>query len=243
MKIGVALSGSGIGGVAAYEVVRQVAALGLETGVYSACGLSALSMLCYMKGPVRAEKRLARLCGELSDRTRAKRALKLARRFAGGLSDVPYPVAVSCVDLSTGLPVIFSNVLPQSRDVIPVSDTKTADILKASLHPLESPCSQMWEGMELCDFTMKYGCPILPVRMAGLRVLSVSFEDRSARTAQDLAARELVERTRTLADYSISIRVNPGRELYYYVREVRSAFSKHKAELYDKLLFSKQHPL
>lgn len=87
-------------------------------------------------------------------------------------------LAVSCVDASTGITVIYSDTLHSDAwnlKVLPLSGNEPA-ALACALSPYRDSEPFVREGMRLCDFSVRYGCPFFPLKMAGMeRILSVSF--------------------------------------------------------------------
>ena len=99
-------------------------------------------------------------------------------------------IAVSSVDVSTGVTAIFCDQLQSSAwnlKVYPLSN-HVREALKAAICPFGEGEPLNWEQMQLCDFSARYGCPFFPLRMAGMeRLLAVCFSggDSPAQIAAD----------------------------------------------------------
>lgn len=229
MKIGLACAGGGPGARHAYMLARELEALSLCPEMISCASLPAAPMLLWSRGfsldqivsrtaaflsAKKSERRLARLCASLPGPKRCRMALNSA-------------------DQDTGVTVIWADGLSSDAWNLKVYPLKGME--KAALRGALSPHflqPEKMDGMRLCDFSARYGCPFFPLKMAGMeRILSVVF----------LGERDPVG----IASESLSVLTGKNADLQYTLRlseedgpEAVGTFLRlHKDELYQKLLF------
>ena len=136
--------------------------------------------------------------------------------------------AVNCVDVSTGVTVIYSDSLHSNAwnlKVLPLTGNEQAALL-AALCPWGDAEPVALEGMRLCDFSACYGSPLFPLKMAGMeRLMTVSFPGGG--TPTQTAANSLVRLTGKNADFYCEVRQEPSRPVSETVRSaaMQSAYA------------------
>ena len=104
--------------------------------------------------------------------------------------------------------------------------------LACALSPYRDSEPFVREGMRLCDFSVRYGCPFFPLKMAGMeRILSVSFS--GGESPAQVAADTLSALTGKNADLHYDLRFG-GADI---PEKIRAFMEEHIAEIYEKLLF------
>lgn len=229
MKIGLACAGGGPGARYAYMLARELEALSLCPEMVSCASLPAAPMLLWSRG-VPLDQIEARITAFLS-------AKKSGRGLARLCASLPGPkrcrLALNSADQDTGVTVIWADGIGSDAwnlKVYPLEGMeKTA--LRAAVSPhFLSP--ENLDGMRLCDFSARYGCPFFPLKMAGMeRILSVVFSGEKDPVG--------------IASESLSVLTGKNADLHYTLRlseqdgpkAVQAFLHAHKDELYQKLLF------
>ncbi len=191
MKLGVTFSGSGESALYAYWFAEELERGSLKIGMLSATSLAAVPAFLWARGYdlVKIQQMMEAFTHARTPQTGLRRleqmgALKGARRI---------PLALSSVDVETGVTAIFCDSLRSDAwnlKVYPLLGNERA-ALSAAICPYGESRPQRWEGMGLCDFAARYGCPYFPLRMAGMeKLLAVSFVGggRPAQIAADSIA-------------------------------------------------------
>ncbi len=179
MKLGVALSGCGMGGICAHRVLEEVERQGYEIAMVAASSIPAAAALSWS----------ARLKPEKID-LMAKRFLKdvarwdldtalavMAETLAKVKSKQRRPVCVTSCNLTDGRMVVFTDSFSLNSDTfsaLPLQEPY--DMLSATVSGTAGLGSYTLGEYRLCDYSARYGCPVAPLRLCGLsRVLSISF--------------------------------------------------------------------
>lgn len=233
MKIGVAVSGSGAGSGAAYSLADELRRQGVEISMLSACSLAAVSLLLWSRGLEDSETdELMTLFAQAQSPACAIAEFERMGVFRG---KPRCELAVSGVDVSTGVTVIYCDRLRSDAHnliVLPLSGNERA-ALASTVSPYHASEPFPTSGMRLCDFSVRYGCPFFPLKMAGMeRLLAVSFAGASE--PAQVAAESLSVLTGKNADLHYTLRLDDrdcsGKSIREFVR-------LHDGEIYDKLLF------
>ena len=229
MKIGVALSGSGRAGLQAHLALMELEEQGIHPLVVSASGISALPALLWAKGlePKRIEEIIKEIC-QASD---WKTGTQILKKVEGPLEKTQEKIAISCVDSVTGMTVIYGDFLRSDAWNLRVRPLKgyEDEAIMATLSPYDSLEPLCVDGMKLCDFSVRYGCPLFSLKMAGMeRLLALNF--LGGATPAQMAADSLNLLTSRYAD------------LHYEFPKTlenwqRGFLESHHKELYHKLLF------
>ena len=167
MKIGVAFSGSGACAAAAHQFAALLQKRSIEITMLSATSLAAVPSLLWSRGvPLEEIDKQMHLFCSVSPQTGLRQLEK------AGLLDRPAvcDFAVNCVDVSTGVTVIYSDSLHSNAwnlKVLPLVGNERAALL-AALCPWGDAEPVALEGMRLCDFSACYGSPLFPLKMAGM---------------------------------------------------------------------------
>lgn len=176
MKIGVAFSGSGAGAAAANVFADELLKRSVAVDMLSATSLAAVPSLLWSRGA--GPEELEELMTLFSASQTPQLGLRQLDRMRMFRAPAVCDLAVSCVDASTGITVIYSDTLHSDAwnlKVLPLSGNEPA-ALACALSPYRDSEPFVREGMRLCDFSVRYGCPFFPLKMAGMeRILSVSF--------------------------------------------------------------------
>lgn len=230
MKIGLACAGNGPGAANAHVLARALEALSICPEMISCTSLPAAPMLLWSRG-LAAEQVGARMEALLS----AENAGKGLGRFCAALPKTRRCALALCsADLETGVTVIWADGLCSDAWNLKIAPLDGAQRL--ALQSAVSPRLLLEPGscgsLRLCDFSARYGCPLLPLKMAGMeRVLSVVFT--GADDPAGIAAESLSVLTGKNADLHYALRLSGSEapeELEQFVRA-------HRDELYGKLLF------
>ena len=230
MKIGVAFSGSGACAAAAHQLAALLQQRSIEITMLSATSLAAVPSLLWSRGvPLEEIDKQMHLFCSVSPQTGLRQLEK------AGLLDRPAvcDFAVNCVDVSTGVTVIYSDSLHSNAwnlKVLPLVGNERAALL-AALCPWGDAEPVALEGMRLCDFSACYGSPLFPLKMAGMeRLMAVSFPGGG--TPAQTAANSLVCLTGKNADFYCEVRPEPNRPLS---ETVCAAAVQSAAEFGEKL--------
>ena len=232
MKIGVAFSGSGAGAAAANVFVDELLKRSVAVDMLSATSLAAVPSLLWSRGAGLEE--LEELMTLFSASQTPQLGLRQLDRMGMFRAPAVCDLAVSCVDASTGITVIYSDTLHSDAwnlKVLPLSGNEPA-ALACALSPYRDSEPFVHEGMRLCDFSVRYGCPFFPLKMAGMeRILSVSFS--GGESPAQVAADTLSALTGKNADLHYDLRFG-GADI---PEKIRAFMEEHIAEIYEKLLF------
>ncbi|MEM1483978.1 hypothetical protein V6615_03750 [Oscillospiraceae bacterium PP1C4] len=233
MKIGVAFSGSGIGAASAHVFAEELRKCSLAIEMLSVTSLAAVPSLLWTRG-IQMDT-IAELMNLFSAEKTPYAGLKMLERM-GAFQTMPVcNLAVNSVDAATGISVIYSDIVSSDAwnlKVLPLTGNESV-ALSSTISPYKGSESFSDDGMQLCDFAIRYGCPFFPLKMAGMeRLLSVSFAGGDA--PAQIAADSLSSLTGKNADLHYTVKlidVTDTRE------QIQTFVQEHIAEIYDKMLF------
>lgn len=241
MKIGVALSGCDIGGIGAYAALFELERQGLGIGMITACGIPAVTALPYAYGCGPEE---CRVLAEAFLEDRAKTDLdmavaELSAKLKPGQMRRRIPLAVGAVNVPDGRAVLFAD--GKSRfggclDILPLEDAY--DALSAAISPAGGLASYPYGGFRLCDFSVWYGCPVHPLRLAGIeRTVSIAFLPRLPDTPCEVMAKQKIRASAGLADVHITVEPEEGARLERYIELAAGQIRARIKEIYARVLF------
>lgn len=230
MKIGLACSGSGPGARYAYIVAEELNILSLSPAMISCTSLSAAPMLLWNCGlPVNEIE--ARM-NALFQKKESAQALSC---FCTGLPCIRRcDFALNSVDLQTGTVVAWADGLHSKAGNLKVKPLKGSEkkALSASMKPWYGKGTEPLGKFQLCDFSARYGCPLFPLKMAGMeRILSVVFTGQTDPVGA--ACESLSALTGKYADLQYVLSPFKAQE----PQKIKKFFLEHQDELYEKLLF------
>lgn len=234
MKIGVAFSGSGAGAAASHAFADELQSCSLKIKMLSVTSLAAIPSLLWSRGLPCDE--IGRLMKQYQAAQTSCKGLQLIRKTGIMNEKATCDLAVNCVDTLTGVTVIYCDSICSDAWNLKVEPLQSNEYaaLCATVSPYRACKPYANKGMNLCDFSVRYGCPYFPLKMAGMeRLLSVSFAggDTPAQIASD----------------SISVITGKNAQLHYTVKcegdedpeqQVRRFVQEHIEEIYDKMLLS-----
>lgn len=231
MKIGVALSGSGVGAAFAHVFADELRACAVPIDMISVTSLTAVPILLWSKGVPRAE--IDQWMHEIQQNPEQG----YEKLTQSDLLEKPcdYSLAVSSVDLSSGVTILYTDRLQADAwnlKALPLSGNEGQALL-SSVSPYGGMEPLDMDKMKLCDFTVRYGCPFFPLKMAGIeRILSISFAggNMPLQTAGD----NMAALTGRNADLHFTIEPESPK---YAVAYIRSLVRNNLGMIYQKLLF------
>ena len=235
MKIGIAFSGSGIGAQAAWAFVDELQKCSVSIEMLSATSLAAVSTLLWAKGlgPEEIAELMTLFCKTESPLVGVRQFERMGV-LKGKMSS---NLSISSVDAATGVTMIYSDTLHSDAwnlKVLPLTGNE-AEALAATLSPCGGLDPYASDGMRLCDFAVRYGCPFFPLTMAGMeRLLSVSFA--GGETPAQIAADSLSSLTCKNADLHYTIKLKNYADADIET-QVRSYVRQHIAQIYERMLF------
>ncbi len=204
MKLGLAFSGSGAGALSAHILAQRLRDNALEIGMLSTCSLAALPAMLWSRGV--SQEETGELLEAVSRSATPVQGVELLDRMGVFRHKPSCELAVSSVDVPTGVTVIYSDLLHSDAwnlKVLPLSGNER-EALCATLCPWRGATPYPARGMQLCDFSVRYGCPFFPLKMAGMeRLLSFSFA--GGELPAQIAADALISLTGKNADFHCTI--------------------------------------
>lgn len=219
MEFGLTVCAAGRAGLWAHLLVRELAAQGLRPQLIACSGSCALSLLAQDK------RRLARLAALPFEKLRRLGMWRLAASLGQPLSSCPLPVAVCCLELPAGRPVVYTAALPPAGGRLQVREGSCGQAALAALR------RHSRQGC-LCDYTAALGAPLAPLKAAGLgRVLSVLLLEPEARLPE-AGEQTLLRRTARQADFTLELPLGPNPR-----REIRRSVAQALPQLWDAFLF------
>lgn len=228
MEIGLAVSGNGASAQWAHLLADELSRV-LPIRMVSVCSSAAAPLLLWARGLPLAEishaaKRNFMGFACLADLLRQP---TIAPRCA---------VACNCVELDSGRIVVYADGLFSQAEHLLVCPLHGQEkrVLRASAAPFRGLRPVRNGKQRLCDFSVRYGCPLFPLRMAGIqRTMSLQFSGGS--TPAQVAADSLRTLTGRRADlhYEIGEFSGKGNPADW----ARDFVQTHEQELYDRLLF------
>lgn len=204
MKLGLAFSGSGAGALSSHILAQWLRDNALEIEMLSACSLAAIPAMLWSRGISREET--GELIEAFSRSATPVQGVGLLDRMGVFRQKPVCELAVSSVDVPTGVTVIYSDLLHSDAwnlKVLPLSGNEREGLC-ATLCPWRGSDPYPARGMQLCDFSVRYGCPFFPLKMAGMeRLLSFSFA--GGELPAQIAADALISLTGKNADLHCTI--------------------------------------
>lgn len=227
-KIGLACAGGGTGAEYAYLLLEELKAAAVPVEMVSCTSLAAVPLLLYTYGftPPEIDREMARL--KRGKSSRPCRPQIFRDRVAG------CRIAVSGVDAETGVTAIRADGLrsdARNLKIYPLYGHEN-EALRETLSPWGGLEPAFLEGMRLCDFSARYGCPFFPLKMAGMeRLFSVVFAGGG--DPAQTAGESLAVLTGKNADVHLTLRLPPRDP----AGQLRRIIQEKIPELYQKLLF------
>lgn len=231
MKIGVAFSGSGIGAPWSHIFAEELHSCAVPIKMLSATSLAAVPVFLWSKGCTGEEIQL------WMQKILQAPALACKQLVQSELIKNPYefPVTMSSVDILSGISVLYADGLQADAwnlKVHPLTGNEE-NALAAAVSPYRGLEPPIVDKMKLCDFSMRYGCPFFPLKMAGIeRILSVSFP--GGNMPVQAAGDNMVALTGRNADLHLSIKPDSPERAEAFIR---SFVQNNIGAIYQKLLF------
>lgn len=230
MKIGLACSGSGPGARYAHILAEELNRLSLGPAMISCTSLPSAPMLLWSRGvPIH----------EIGSRTNAlfqeKEPEQALSCFCTGLPCIwRCDFALNSVDIQTGTVVTWADGLHSQAGNLKVKPLKGVEkkALSAAMKPWYGKGTEKLGKLRLCDFSARYGCPLFPLKLAGMeRILSVVFTGQ--KDPAGAACESLSALTGKYADLQYIVSPSKIQE----PEKIKKFFLDHRDELYEKLLF------
>lgn len=233
MKIGVALSGSGPGAQAAYAFADELMRCSVKIDLLSVTSLAAVSCMLWAKGLEPEEiHELMTLLEASHTPACGLRQIEKMGVFSPGAG---CPLAVNSADIATGVTVIHTDQFHSDAwnlKTCPLAGNERAALIAAVSPYRDSPLLEL-DGMRLCDFSVRYGCPFFPLRMnAAEKILSVSFAG-GASPAQ-IASSSLASLTGKNADLHYTVHLDDPEDP---AGQIRNFVQENIVQIYHKMLF------
>ena len=233
MKIGVAFSGCGDSALGAWAFADELEKYSLKIDLLSVTSLSAISSLLWSYGQEEGQIRKY-MAGLMKSPSWEELDFTLAPKEKG----YRCPLAVNSVDVLTGVSVIYCDQLHSDAwklKTYPLAGRERQALL-STLSPYKGLEPLCLDDMLLCDFSVQYGCPCFPLKMAGVeKILSVSL--CGGYQPVQVAADSLSLLTGKNSDLHYSLPA-PKRKRIARIEEANRQFVReHISEIYEKLLF------
>lgn len=213
MKIGVALSGCDIGGVSAYILLHRLREDGLDPGLISASGLAAVGALLFTYGFDVEDCRMhadtfIKTCGEEDlDSAIAQLSDTLHPRILAEIQGL----SVSAINITDGKIITFTNDFCFATDTLrtyPIQDVY--DMLSATVGGAQGLASYALAGDKLSDYSVRYGHPIYPLQMFGMKnIFSYSFMPLVPQSGYDILLGQKLEQRPVGAEVHTRLRFAP----------------------------------
>lgn len=182
VKIGVALSGGDIGGVCAYAALKKIEQAGLSIGMLSACGTPSVAAMLYAYGYPEEEAALLTetFLTQCAEGDLAFAIAELSAHLAARKRAKRIPLTVNSVDVLDGHIYAFTEELTlQTGQFTTILSALPEEVLGAAITPMDG----LPGGGGRCDFSVWYGCPLAPLRLAGMdRTISLAFHPEKPAT-------------------------------------------------------------
>jgi len=206
LKIGVALSGCDVGGICAWKILNELESYGFEIGMVSACCVPAMAALLYTSECGEAEMealsdKFLKDAGE-SDLDFAVMNFSSAFRRGGGKR---IPAAISAVNIADGGVITFTDDYSlEAGNIKTVKMCDTYDMISATVSFMGGLSSYRYDGGRLCDYSCWYGCPVHPLKLAGLtKILSLAYLPKTPETPYEKLVKQMVRSGGNSADIHI----------------------------------------
>lgn len=233
MKIGVALSGSGPGARQAHILLDALRYSCIPVEMVSATSLGAIPAYLWSRGVER--KQADRLVDAFVNARGNMRTMRMFQQAGVFERAAECDFAISSVDSASGAVVIFSDTLDSqasSLRIAPLFQNVPA-AFSSTLSPWRGAAPYQLDGLSLCDFALRYGCPFFPLKMSGQsKLLSITFA--GGQTPAEIASQSLCALTGKNADLHYSLQLDESGDIE---TQIRSFVTSHVTQLYDCLLF------
>lgn len=239
MKIGVALSGCDIGGISAHSVLEELAVQGLEIAMISSCCIPSVPALLYAYGCDEIDKHARQFLHDMQALHMDTAIGNLSADFPLGHPRGRVPLAINAVNVSDGKIITFTNDYAFHTDRLTTFQMDSAYNSLSSTISLEvGPGCYSYNGCSLCDFCVWYGCPVYPLKMAGLeRIISIAFLPQLPCTPYEVLVGHMLEATAGAADLHIPIDFPKAAELPEYIEIATRKVKSRIDEILSKILF------
>lgn len=210
MKIGVALSGCGIGGVGAWDVLCQLNRQGFDIAAVSASGLPAIGAILYSLGfsEKKSHHILGKFIGDCKRYDLDTAIEKLVEKIHPHLT-LRLPLSINSVNVADGKICAFASggeLHTSKLDIFPLEIAELYDVLSATISPADGMGCYSYKSLKLCDFSTLYGVPVYPLYMAGVsRVVSVAFVPVEPQSMYESTVRQKLVDDPSCADISITV--------------------------------------
>lgn len=236
MKIGVALSGCDIGGVCAWSALRALEEQGLDIGMISACCIPAVTSLLYARG---CEEKVMQKYSSvfLSDARESDVDYAIANLSANCRAGRgrQIPLAVNAVNVSDGRIITFTDDYSiKGGNIRTFGIEDPYDALSATISLMDGLGSYRYKDCRLCDFCCWYGCPVHPLKLAGLqKTVSISFLPALPKTPYEVLVKQMITVNSSSADIHIPIEFSGSGLSFEQYEEITTGKIKSCA---DKIL-------
>ena len=228
MKVGVSFSGSDSTALNAHLYMDALTRYSLPVESVSCCAYTSVPLLLWAYGLLPEE--LEELLQAFAAARSPQDGVRLLERMGIFQRQPKHNLAISCVDAGTGITVIFADFLCADAWNLKVRPLKgqEAHALLATLSPYDGDETFALDEMQLCDFSLRYGCPFFPLKMSGAERL-LSFTFTGGHTPAQIAADSLNALTGHHSDLSYSITPD--------TKDIQAFFTQEIDTIYQKLLF------
>lgn len=235
------LSGCDLGGICAYSVLQKLRDSGLRPSMISACCIPSATAMLFAYGYDSAKyrklaERFLRDSHE-NDIDFAVANLSCAMRIKKPPDGIP--VAVNAVDVATGKILTFTNdFVCRSEKLETAAMGDPYDVLSATISLMDGLGSYQFSGYRLCDYCCWYGCPVYPLKMAGItKIISISFLPKHPKTPYEVLVGQMTERSGRLASLHIPIEfAGRGLSLFEYENIASNVIDRCKLKIFLKTL-------
>lgn len=217
MKIGVALSGCDIGGVCAAGVLHWLQKEGIRINMISASGTASPATLLFCCGfgirqrDVLLKEFLEEYRGIDLDSAIASLSARLSPEMLGQVAGL----VIASTNLPDGKVAAFTNDFTfETETLVTIPLLEPYDALSASIGAVDGLGYYPYQGFTLCDYSVRYGCPIFPLHLAGCdKVLSFSFLPQIPGTAYEVLIHRRIQETGADADLHMALPLPSTSEL------------------------------
>ncbi|WRS27789.1 hypothetical protein U6B65_01275 [Oscillospiraceae bacterium MB08-C2-2] len=224
MKIGVALSGCDIGGVAAYSALQEIENQGFEIEMVSSSGVASMSGAMFALGCEEEIYRQAMDSFMADIRTDGMDTAiyNLSQRIQNSPQTRKIPLAINSVNMADQKTVTFTNdFVLSSQTVMTYPLQELYDAFSASISQVEGLGYYRFIGYRLCDYSILHGCPLYPLRMQGIKhVVSISFMPERLSTPYEAMAKKIVDQSALGADWHLTLRMPANKSPAEYMEWV-----------------------
>ena len=241
MKLGVAISGCGIGAVTAYRIPALLAGIGLAPETFSCCSTSVLPM--GLMGLGIPEQELTSEMEAWAEGLSTRRYKHLRRNLSlrsYNAKETPR-ILLCAADAIMAQPVVFDT---SGKDMQPeflsCGPSRFKEILPGMMGLTYGFKPQRWHGKLLCDFSVYFGNPFFSLKQCSAeRILLIRFENSQCEPAL-VSVDRMARQKEPLADAVIRVPDLPYRKKGYIEaaeQVLQEAFYKQRQETLEKLIF------